>query len=41
MIRIISIIMPARIALVWVVGATNQASAGVHILWKIHHHKGK
>jgi hypothetical protein len=39
--RIISIIMAAWIALVWVVGATHQANAGVHILRKIHHHDGK
>jgi hypothetical protein len=41
MTRIISIIMAACISLVWVVSATDQANAGVHILSKIHHHKGK
>jgi hypothetical protein len=41
MIRIISIIMAACIALVWVVSATNQANAGVHILRKIHHHSSR
>jgi len=37
MTRIISILM----ALVWVVRPTNQANAGVHILRKIRHNKGK
>jgi hypothetical protein len=41
MARIISIIMAACIALAWVVSATNEANAGVHILRKIHHHNGK
>jgi hypothetical protein len=41
MTRIISIITAACIALVWVMGTTNQANAGVHILRKIHHHNGK